>query len=374
MPMPQIVKNPFHYIPIYEDIKSQFRFRHGRKDWGIPVTRDSLLPMQLPNFDNINDIKLIAQDGTAIYVFDPADWQTATGPDGSFQTWLGLPHGFDIPCGLYYIRFFTARVDRYYSEVLQLVDDHGSELAGLQVSNCGGGLFTITADDTLEGTIVNETIERYNGTAWVTIGTNTATLTQLGTPGGIGAHQVRRRITTTRGNVLESYYRLEFEVDTPCVDFQFELYDYNNHLRHPERFRLFWSNTNDMQDIPALYSTGYTQQAIIDGYIDFGEFSRDQETEIDGNGLERRISSNTKERYALEVPRLIEPQVAAMSVINDHDTITMEHQPSGNFYTLSEVEFTAQPMADGQLMIGRLTFLMHKTLNACEPGLDVSIV
>jgi hypothetical protein len=374
MSLPPLVANPGHWLPIYAEIRSQFRFRHGHTKWGIPAPLDTLLPIQLPGQNNLTDITIIAADGSSEYAMDVADWQLAQGPDGDFYTWLGQPHGLPIECGWYFLCIENSRGDVFFSEMMWLSDEHGAEEAGLTVS-CGSGTFTFTPADTLVGTIVSQVIERVGPFGnWIQIGTTGATLPAVGTPGGTGSYRVRRRITTTRGNTLTTFWRLQYDVDAPCTGFTFKIYDYDNRMQHPDRFRLFWSNANDMQDIPALYATGYTQTAILDGHMDFSELVRDQEVELDGRGLERRISSTTKERYKLVVPYLIDAQAYALAMVNDHGSISLQHMMTGEFYTLSEVQFSAEPMADGHFLLGTFSFLAHKALNACEPGLDVSIL
>jgi len=353
-----MIVNPGNILPIYDNIRDQWRFRWGHETFGVIADLENLIPFQLkvPDGYILESWWLVKVDGTEVFELDVAQLDRVADAAGTWKwyTWFAnTPIGPELACGRYYMRFDTGRAE-YFSEVLTLENLTGYENASL-VASCDGNEVTLSAFDTLNTDLSYQSIQQLDddGVTWTEVGSNTYTVPN-DTVGPTETYRFRRVVRTAGGSYLTTYYTLYFEVLSACDTYLLAPYNTDNWSATPNRAKLVFSNSIDTAAV--IYSTSYEQWCYLDAYMDFPEASVENETLIDGNGRVRILSSNAKERTVFEFPRVPDFWVGVFGYLPFLSSKTIRFDELADTHTMEEVEFTFRDQEDGYYSVGRLSY------------------
>lgn len=374
-----MITNPGNILPIYDNIRDQWRFRWGHTEFGIIGDLANLLPFQvkIPVGQTLDKWYIVSVDGSAVYEEDINSFNDASQDDGNTWLWYTWTAASSIAatleCGLYYMMFSTPRGDQYFSEVMRLEDLAGYENAAL-VASCLAGEVTLTASDTVSTAKTYEVIQQLDndGVTWTTVGgTSYVIPAPVGAPGDVVTYQFRRVVRTAGGSFLSTYYTLSFQIDDVCDTMIFAPYNAENHSTRPNRALLSFTNAgNDTENV--IYSVGYTQKCYLDAYIDHPEATVENETVIDGNGQVRLLASNTKEKTVFEFPRLPDFWIGVLSYLPFMDTVSISFHELADTHTMEEIEFSYRKAEDGYYAVGRLAYRQRQFFDqGCDPPYEI---
>lgn len=372
-----MITNPGNILPIYDNIRDQWRYRWGHTEFGIIGDLSTLIPFQLKiqGGDNLLSWHIIKADGSEIYEEDISTLEVANDDGGAYtwHTWHGSsPIDARLECGMYFMQFTTGRTV-YYSEMLRLEDIAGYENAGL-VASCAANEVALTASDTVNTAKTYEVIQQLDsdGITWNTVGGTSYTVPN-DTVGPTETYRFRRIVRTEGGSYLTTYYTLFFEVLDACSSYVFMPYNAENLSTRQNRALLTFTNTgNDTENV--IYQTGYTQKAYLDAYMDHPEATVENETTIDGNGQVRILASNTKEKTVFEFPRMPDFWIGVLSYLPFMDTKTISFHELADVHTMEEVEFSYRKAEDGYYAVGRLAYRQRQFFDqGCDPPYEISV-
>lgn len=353
-----MIVNPGNIVPIYDNIRDQWRDRWGHDDFGIIADLETLIPFQLkvPAVHVLESWWLVKADGSESWALDISTLDRVADAGGSYKwyTWLANESiGEELECGLYFMRFDTGRAV-YYSEMLNLQDLTGYENAGLS-SSCAGNEVTISAADTTNTAITYESIQELDGdgVTWTEVGSDTYTVPNVGV-GPTETHNFRRVVRTAGGSYLTTYYTLFFEVADACATYRFTPYDTDNWSKAPNRAKITFSHDTDTEAV--IYSTGYEQWVYLEAFMDFPEAAVENETQIDGNGQLRILSSNTKERTVFEFPHVPDFWIGVFGYLPFMSTAQISYDELADTNTMEEIEFAYRKQEDGYYSLGRISY------------------
>jgi len=372
-----MITNPGNILPIYDNIRDQWRFRWGHTEFGIVADLGKLIPFQLKiaGGDSLLQWQIISSNGDEIYEEDVSTLEIISDDGGAYlwYVWHGLADiDARLECGLYFMRFETGRAV-YYSEMLRVEDIAGYENAGLSAS-CAANEVTLNAADTVNTSKTYEVIQQLDndGITWNTVGGTSYTVPN-DTVGPTETYRFRRVVRTAGGSYLTTYYTLFFEVLDACGSYILTPYNTENWSTRSNRALLSFTNAgNDTKDV--IYQTGYTQKAYLDAYMDHPEATVENETTIDGNGRVRILASNTKEKTVFEFPRLPDFWIGVLSYLPFMDTKTISFHELADTHTMEEVEFSYRKAEDGYYAVGRLAYRQRQFFDqSCDPPYEISV-
>lgn len=370
-----MIVNPGNILPIYDNIRDQWRFRWGHTDFGIVADVETLLPFQLKvdGGQVLESWQLVSADGTGVWDLDIDNFDRATDSDGLYKwyTWFGTaPVGQELGCGLFFMRFSTGRRE-YFSEVVRLESLGGYENAGLSAS-CSDNEVSLGAYDSLGTAIVSQVIQQLDddGVTWNTVGSNSYTVPN-DTLGPTETYQFRRVVRTAGGTYLTTYYTLFFEVGDACATYLLIPYNVDNWAPAQNRAKITFKNDIDTADV--IYSTGYEQWAYLDAHMDYPEVVVENETQIDGNGREQILASNVKERIVFEFPRVPDFWLSVFSYLPKMTTKTIAYDELEDTNDMNEAEFAFRKQEEGYYSVGRLSYRKHQFFDgSCDPPYTLS--
>lgn len=350
--------NPGLFLPFYDRLNDQFRFKWGHQ-WGMIADVNTLIPFQLPLASTEGlALYFVKADGTEVIPWNSIP-QIYSGALSKWLVWLGTGNvGVTLTCGLWFIKVVTDRAV-YYSEVLDLQKLPDYEHPGLTLGACSSGAsitFEVTANDSAASGVEWQAIDQWNGTTWVTIGTDTGTATQgfVVDSDDWGTVLVRRKIKTGAGNLLTAFFSIGFEWADPCGTAMITESRSEGVFAQPFLKKLTVGNNFDTEGI--LYSTGWLQTVWLNGYDDKPQAQIERETLVNGNGLLLTTSSNVKERKVLVCDEIPDFLVHPLSTFPGLATQVIKDVHTGSSWVPREAEVTFSPTEEGYFQKATITF------------------
>jgi hypothetical protein len=346
-----MIINKGQVLPIYDNLRDQWRFRSGIKDWGIPSDTINGIPWLLYTSTGATDIEvfLVKVETEDVIQFSGLSNLEQYAENSGSGRWYGYDGGTfvdyigeAVPCGLWYYRF-NLDGETYFSEVMRFEKLGGYEKAILNTPVCDPGGFDFVGNDTLASNRTFQTIEgrEFGVSTWTTLGSATGSIGTVGAVGETKEFLIRRRIETEAGNRLSTIYYLRFEVDDPCNGWVWFEYDQSNEYKYPEFNTVQFWDDYDTDDV--VYQFGWKQKIYLPiTYPDFPEPIREEELRPGANAVEVVSSSNTKEAIRFETPRIPDFWVTLLSIIKDADNIRITRAQDGDEYTPLEFGFSSR--------------------------------
>ena len=335
--------NPGNLLPFYSigysgnDIRWQRHRQQGQDiyPFGLPCPRTRLMPFQLCVEATGVEVSLFSvfnpYDDSETVIFDAGFLDVQTDGTKSWITWYADENLDVVPdCGFWYVFLNLGDAGQYYSEVLYLRDMCGFEKVGLTIGtdSCavdGGNISFQLVADVEAGDGTTWAIQRKDGLSWNTISTgNTVTVVELLSA---ETREYRIQATTVCGLIITQPYVATWDDADGCGTFDFarQAISINEAgiLSTPPVWRFNFSHSTDKANV--LYQDGYEQYLYLPTIIwDRPEIVRSVNIQENGNGVEIRRNTRTKERRGFEVPDLPDYVLGWLAKAGDLDTITLE--------------------------------------------------
>lgn len=373
-----MITNPGNVLPIYDNLREQWRYRWGHAAYGVIAPVRTFIPFRL----RVSGGSVLASwriinvnTGESVdLLVNGLQCETVTFGDWTWYTWMAagdLPMEgvtpFELPCGQYFFEFRTSRNVKYFSEVMNAEEIGGYERAALS-SSCAGNEVSLSAFDTLRTAKTYESIQRYDGVQYVEVGSDTYTQPNA-TAGPSETYLFRRVVFTAGGSYLITYYRLDFDVADACGTYVLQEYQQENRFTHAERALITFQHKPDEG-----MGSGYTQRIYLDAFMDFPEVTTENETTIDGFGRVRVLSSNVKERAAFEFSGLADHHAHVLSLLGAAESATINYHELPGIDGMEEIEFSYRVAEDGYYSTGRLAYLKRQVfLPGCTPSIPFEL-
>ena len=384
--------NPGNLLPFYttgysaEDRRYQRHRLPGQDSvpFGLRAPRTRLLPFQVYFSGAAGDItiwQLINVDDSTFITLDSSllEVDVLSDESGFWVTWKAAENLDTIPdCGFWYFALTVDGQDTVYSEVMHAVSMCGLEVAGLEIRNgsCNesGGTLGFSIDAVLYTTPgTTYTIQRYTGSAWITLSTNGSTA--IAETASAETKQYRIVATTVCGVILTTTYTATWTAGDACNTLTLgsgsTVTTDVSILDAPQVWRLSFAHSRDKGNV--LYQTGYKQYLYLDIPVwDAPEIQREEELQENGNGVITMHSSRTRVRTGFEFSDLPDYLLPFLAKCADLNTVRFEDIETSVGFDLSNIVFESRRQG-AALHTGRLYFeTEQEAFSGCQENFELS--
>lgn len=383
------VANPGNFLPFYDNILDQVRYRTGDQNFCFFADWEYLIPWQLlvDGFPSSWKIHVVGRDiGQVNYDISP---QTSFACDGSrtLFTFMGeIRPGLD--CGFYYIHIQIGSgmsAENYFSEMLYIEQRNDFETPGTGgiLYNGTDDEFTFNFSDTRTTDYVSRLNEEYSGGTWIAGADPTSIAISAATsvsplPDGTEERFVRRTIELESGALLQTVFRVHWDPADKVGTVSIAPYSTNNKNFRNDRFVLTAGNETDLSngDLVLVYTeiVPYVQRADLLGYMDFPRGETTLGTLTDGNGNNTVTSMIAKERRAVRLAKIPDDSLYFFQLLPFHTDVTLEDTISGRTFTLVEIETKVEPEPGGDFSTVELSWRhLSTSVSKCDNSLGFTI-
>lgn len=379
------VVNPGNFLPFYDNILDQVRYRTGDHNFAFVADWEYLIPWQVV----VNDlpstwkIHLVGREiGQTNYDISGQTAFSCTDTQMLF-TFTGAIRP-ELECGYYYVHIQIGSGQsavNYFSEMLYIEQRNDFETPGTAgiLYNGTADEFTFNFADTRTTDYVSRLNEYYTGGAWVSVPdltsiTISAASSVTPLPDGTEERFVRRTIELLSGAILQTVFRVHWNPVDKVGTVSIAPFSTNNKNFRKDRFMLTAGHTTDLSngDLLLVYTeiVPYVQRADLLGYIDFPRGETTLGTLTDGNGNNTNTSMVAKERRAVRFAKIPDDSLFFFQLLPFHSAVTLLDTVSGRSYTLAETEVRVEPEAGGDFSTVELSWRhLSTSVSKCDENL-----